>query len=38
MVDFTKKIKNSSKFRQAAIRFKESGSYCLYPIGTSEYT
>ena len=38
MVDFTKKIKNSSKFRQSAIRFKESGSYCLYPIGTSEYT
>ena len=38
MVDFQKKILNTNKFRQAAIRFKESGSYCLYPVGTTEYT
>lgn len=36
-IDFTKKIKNSDKFRQAAIRFLETGSYCTYPPGTSEY-
>lgn len=37
MVDFTKKIKNSDKFRQPALRFLEVGSYCQYPESTSEY-
>lgn len=37
MIDFTKKIKNSNKFRQPAIRFQETGTYCSYPKGTSEY-
>ena len=37
MVDFSKKIINSNKFRQPAIQFMETGSYCLYPKGTSEY-
>ena len=36
-IDFTKKIHNSDKFRQAAIRFMETGSYCPYPVGSSEY-
>lgn len=38
MVDFQKKIKNSNKFRQAAIRFQSYGYYCQYPFGTTEYT
>lgn len=37
MVYFTKKIKNSDKFRQPALRFLEVGSYCQYPESTSEY-
>lgn len=37
MVDFNKKIKNSDKFRQPALRFLEVGSYCQYPESTSEY-
>lgn len=37
MVDFSKQIKNSDKFRQPALRFLEVGSYCQYPEGTSEY-
>lgn len=37
MIDFQKKIKNSNKFRQACIRFQNTGSYCSYPSGTSEY-
>lgn len=37
MVDFNKKILNSNKFREAALRFLEVGSYCQYPVGTSEY-
>ena len=37
MVDFTKKIKSSNKFRQAALTFIETGKYCSYPQGTSEY-
>ena len=37
MVNFTKKIKNSDKFRQPALRFLEVGSYCQYPESTSEY-
>lgn len=37
MIDFTKRIKNSNKFREAAIRFQETGAYCVYPQGTTEY-
>lgn len=37
MIDFTKKIKNSNKFRQPVLRYLETGSYCQFPIGTSEY-
>lgn len=37
MVDFNKKIVNSNKFRQAAIKFIETGQYCQYPESTSEY-
>lgn len=36
-VDFTKKIKNSDKFRQAAIQYINTGSYCQYPTNTTEY-
>lgn len=34
---FTKKIHNSDKFRQAALHFLQSGSYCSYPTGSSEF-
>lgn len=37
MVDFTKRIKNSDKFRAPALQFIETGHYCQYPNGTSEY-
>lgn len=37
MVDFNKKIYNSDKFRQAAIFFKEHGTYTLAPQGTTDY-
>lgn len=37
MIDFQKKIKDSNKFRQACIQFQNTGSYCSYPSGTSEY-
>ena len=37
MVDFNKKIVNSNKFRQAAIKFMKTGQYCQYPESTSEY-
>lgn len=37
MVDFTKKIKNSNKFRTPALTFLETGAYCKYPVGTSEF-
>lgn len=37
MVDFNKKIVNSNKFRQVAIKFMETGQYCQYPESTSEY-
>ena len=37
MVDFTKKIKQSDKFRGPALQYLASGSYCQYPQGTSEY-
>lgn len=38
MIDFEKKINNSDKFRDAALFFKKHNTYCLYPIGTTEYT
>lgn len=37
MVDFNQKIRNSDKFRQAAIFFKEHGCYTLAPRGTTDY-
>lgn len=37
MVDFNKKIVNSNKFRGPALQFITTGSYCVYPEGTSEY-
>ena len=37
MVDFTKKIVNSNKFRQPAITFEQTGKYCNYASNTSEY-
>lgn len=37
MVDFQKKIINSNKFREPAIAFEQTGQYCLYAQGTSEY-
>lgn len=37
MVDFNKKIKNSSKFSPAAEFFKEHGCYTLAPRGTTDY-
>ena len=37
MVDFNKKIKNSSKFRQPAITFEQTGKYCNFAPSTSEY-
>lgn len=38
MVDFNKKIYNSSKFCQAAKFFLEHGCYTLAPRGTTDYT
>lgn len=37
MVDFNKKIVNSNKFRQAALKFINTGSYCNFPESTSEF-
>ena len=37
MVDFNKKIVNSDKFRQAALFFKEHGTYTTAPRGTTDY-
>ena len=37
MIDFNRKILNSNKFRQAAIRFQGSGFYCSAAPGTTEY-
>ena len=37
MVDFNKKIINSNKFREPAITFEQTGQYCKYSVGTSEY-
>lgn len=37
MVDFNKKIRNTDKFRQASIFFKEHGCYTLAPRGTTDY-
>lgn len=37
MIDFTKKIINSNKFRGPALTFIKTGRYCEYPKNTSEY-
>lgn len=37
MVDFNKKTVNSNKFRQASIQFLNTGQYCQYPEGTTEF-
>ena len=37
MIDFSKKILNTDKFRQAALFFKERGCYTLAPRGTTDY-
>lgn len=37
MVDFNKRILNTNKFRQAALFFKEHGTYTLAPRGTTDY-
>ena len=37
MVDFNKKIKNTDKFREAALFFKEHECYTLAPRGTTDY-
>lgn len=37
MVDFSKKIKNSNKFRQPALTFIRTGQFCPHPKGTAEY-
>ena len=37
MVDFNKHIKNTDKFRQAAIFFEKNGCYTLAPVGTTDY-
>ena len=37
MVDFSKKIYNTNKFRSPALSFLATGAYCNYPKGTSEY-
>lgn len=37
MVDFSKKILNSNKFRQPAITFLATGRYCTHPESTAEY-
>lgn len=37
MVDFTKKIRSSNKFRQPAIQYLQTGSYTHHPKNTAEY-
>lgn len=37
MVDFTKRFKNTDKFREPAIHFEQTGQYCNYSINTTEY-
>jgi len=37
MIDFTKQIINSNKFRQPALMFQRIGMYCTAPKGTTEY-
>lgn len=37
MVDFTKKILSSDKFRGPALQYLATGHYCQYPEGTSEF-
>ena len=37
MVDFTKRFKNTDKFREPAIHFEQTGQYCNYALNTTEY-
>ena len=37
MIDFTKKILNSDKFRTPALTFLRTGVYCSYPLGSTDY-
>lgn len=37
MIDFSKKIANSSKFLGPALHFQQHGVYTFYPVGTTEY-
>lgn len=37
MIDFSKKIKNSDKFRKAAIHYEKYGYYTSAPEGTTDY-
>lgn len=37
MIDFNRKILNTNKFRKPALTYVETGSYCSFPKGTSEY-
>ena len=37
MIDFTKRFKNTDKFREPAIHFEQTGQYCNYAINTTEY-
>lgn len=37
MIDFTKNIVNSDKFRGPALTFIRTGSYCNWPKNTTEY-
>jgi hypothetical protein len=37
MVDFSRKILNSNKFRTPCLHFQKHGVYCFAPTGTTEY-
>jgi len=37
MIDFHRKIINTNKFKKPALNYIETGSYCSYPPGTTEY-
>ena len=37
MVDFTKKILNSDKFRTPALTYLRTGVYCSYPVNSADY-
>ena len=37
MIDFSKKIDSSDKFRGPVLHFQKHGTYCFHPRSTSEY-